>query len=350
MNEDTPSPNPATDGNAPGVDTVKVPVAADGVAAPATLPVTDSVPPAAPAAGPGPTGASGEGQPPADGAAAADTPEGDAGPEPGVEDATAGPDSAPAATDLAAAPSETASASSKTSASTEVAETQAAIDPLHVLTEASPEVLTIIIVMVLMGLGCVYVAIERTWALGNARRQSRALAEAAALAMADGGAEAALELARQPEFKDAYLGRLLVSALGEFTARRDRHGIEAAERALTRAALDEDPVLKKGFGILATTGATCPFVGLVGTIFGIIAAFGAMQGEGGANVMALVGPIAEALYATAIGIGVAILGVWLFNYFNHRVEQIKKDMNTSTLELLDWCEKQILPPVDNAAD
>jgi len=220
---------------------------------------------------------------------------------------------------------------------------------VEALSAASMPVKVIIGTMTLMGFGCVYVAVERTWALGKARGQSRALAEAAAGAMAEGGAEAALEVARKPEYKDAYLGRLLVSALTEFTARRDKHGIEAAERALTRAALDEDPILKKGFGILATTGATCPFVGLVGTIFGIIAAFGAMQGEGGANVMALVGPIAEALYATAIGIGVAILGVWLFNYFNHRVEQIKKDMNTSTLELLDWCEKQILPPIDNAA-
>ena len=53
--------------------------------------------------------------------------------------------------------------------------------------------------------------------------------------------------------------------------------------------------------------------------------------------------------ALGSGIGVAILGVWLFNYFNHRVEQIKKDMNTSILELLDWCEKQILPPLESAA-
>ena len=217
------------------------------------------------------------------------------------------------------------------------------------LTAASMPVQIIIGTMTVMAFGCVYVAVERTWTLGKARGQSRRLAESAAVAMADGGAPAALEIAKKPEFKDSYLGHLLVPALTEYTGRPDRHGIEAAERAIQRAALDEDPVLKKGFGILATTGATCPFVGLVGTVFGIIEAFGAMQGEGGANVMALVGPIAEALYATAIGIGVAILGVWLFNYFNHRVEQIKKDMNTSTLELLDWCEKQVLPPFENAA-
>lgn len=217
------------------------------------------------------------------------------------------------------------------------------------LAAASMPVKVIIGTMTVMAFGCVYVAVERTWALGKARGQSRRLAESVGGAMAEGGASAALEVAKKPEFKDSYLGHLLVPALTEFTSRPDKHGIEATERAIQRATLDEDPVLKKGFGILATTGATCPFVGLVGTVFGIIEAFGAMQGEGGANVMALVGPIAEALYATAIGIGVAILGVWLFNYFNHRVDQIKKDMNTSTLELLDWCEKQVLPPFENAA-
>jgi biopolymer transport protein ExbB/TolQ len=217
------------------------------------------------------------------------------------------------------------------------------------LMAASLSIQVIIGTMAGMGLASVYVAVERFWTLGKARNQSRQLAEAAAGAMAEGGAEAAIKIARKPEYKDSYLGHLLVAGLTEFAERPDRHGVEAAERALQRATLDEDASLRKGFGILATTGATCPFVGLVGTIVGIIGAFDAMQGEGGANVMAIVGPIAEALYATAIGIGVAILGVWLFNYFNHRVEQIKKDMNTSILELLDWCEKQTLPPVENAA-
>lgn len=214
---------------------------------------------------------------------------------------------------------------------------------VEALSAASFEVQAIIGLMTAMGFGCVYVAVERTWSLGKARSQSRALAQAAAGAMAEGGAEAAIAVAKKEEYKDAYLGHLLTAGLGEFQKRPDKYGIEAAERALQRAVMDEDTSLRKGFGILATTGATCPFVGLVGTIFGIIAAFGAMQGEGGANVMALVGPIAEALYATAIGIGVAIVGVWLFNYFNHRVELIKKDMNTSVLEMLDWCEKQAAP-------
>jgi biopolymer transport protein ExbB/biopolymer transport protein TolQ len=53
-------------------------------------------------------------------------------------------------------------------------------------------------------------------------------------------------------------------------------------------------------------------------------------------------PIAEALIATAIGIAVAIVGVWLFNFFTAKVEAITRDMNTSVLELIDWCEKQLI--------
>ncbi|MFO0002124.1 MAG: MotA/TolQ/ExbB proton channel family protein, partial [bacterium] len=91
--------------------------------------------------------------------------------------------------------------------------------------------------------------------------------------------------------------------------------MEAVERAIQKASIDEDASLRKGFGILATTGSTCPFVGLVGTIFGIIGAFQAMA-DGGGDLDKLLVPIAEALIATAIGIAVAIVGVWLFNWFN----------------------------------
>ena len=71
--------------------------------------------------------------------------------------------------------------------------------------------------------------------------------------------------------------------------------------------------------------------------------------DGGGDLDKLLVPIAEALVATAIGITVAIIGVWLFNYFNSRVEAITKDISTSALELVDWCEKQILSPVETAA-
>ena len=97
--------------------------------------------------------------------------------------------------------------------------------------------------------------------------------------------------------------------------------------------------------ILATTGSTAPFVGLVGTIFGIINAFQMMGEAGGGDLGAISAGIAEALITTALGIAVAIIGVWLFNYFNGKIDEITDDMSVSVQEFLDWCEKQVLPPV-----
>ena len=221
------------------------------------------------------------------------------------------------------------------------------LNPIELWHLASPAVKVVIVTMLIMGFGCVYVTIERLIALGKARSQSRALADAVGAALQT-DISAALKIAKGEEYKDAYLGRLLVAGLTEFDARPDKHGIAAAERALTRVTIDEEADLRKGFGILATTGATCPFVGLVGTIFGIIGAFQAMA-DGGGDLDKLLLPIAEALVATAVGITVAILGVWLFNYFNARVEAISKDMGNSALEFLDWAEKRILPPLETAA-
>lgn len=214
------------------------------------------------------------------------------------------------------------------------------IDLFEIWNQATGPVKVVILTMVLMGLGSIYVAIERTIALTKSKSQSRSLAQAIGVAFQKGDPGGALKIAQDETYKSAYLARILKAGLGEFVDRPDRHGIAAAERALQRANIDEDANLRRGFGVLATTGATCPFVGLVGTIFGIIGAFQAMA-DGG-DLDALLVPIAEALIATAIGIGVAIVGVWLFNWFNAQVGKITLDMNTSELELMDWFEKRLL--------
>ena len=206
----------------------------------------------------------------------------------------------------------------------------------------------VLAIMMLMAVWCLYVAIERTLALRKARKQSRALAEAVANPLMAGNAGEALDVCKKDEFSVSYLGHMLVGGLTEFSARPDKHGIEAAERSLERASIRESQSLRKGMNMLATTGATAPFVGLVGTIFGIINAFQMMGEAGGGDLAAISSGIAEALITTAIGISVAILGVWLFNYFNGKIDEITNDMSNSVLEFLDWCEKQLLPPAGGA--
>jgi biopolymer transport protein ExbB len=107
--------------------------------------------------------------------------------------------------------------------------------------------------------------------------------------------------------------------------------------------------LREGLGVLATTGSTTPFVGLVGTVLGIIRCFGAMNSEGGADLASLSGGIAEALYSTALGIVVAIVGIWIYNYFNSVLEDITKDLTTATQQLVNVLEKDVRRRGDAAA-
>ena len=200
----------------------------------------------------------------------------------------------------------------------------------------------VIVIMALMALACVYVTIERLIALGKARSQSRNLAAAITESMAKGNAAAALDVARAKIYKDAYLARLMEAGLAEFSAREDKHGIEAAFRGLERVSIIEGADLRRGLNILATVGSTAPFVGLVGTIFGIINAFEGMAESGSGGLGAVSAGIAEALVTTAIGISVAIIGVWMFNYFTARIDGITDDINVAIQEFIDWCEKQVL--------
>lgn len=218
--------------------------------------------------------------------------------------------------------------------------------PQYIWSHMGLPVRIIMLLIVLMALGCVFVAIERTWALRQARTQSRTLAELIGPLLAAGNPVGALKAAQELRFKRSYLGHMVIAALTEFTARADHYGIAAAERALERVSIAEGADLRRGMNILATTGSTAPFVGLVGTIFGIINAFAGMAEAGSGGISAVAGGIAEALVATAVGIAVALLGVWLFNFFTAVIEGITNDMVMSTQELLDWCHKQILPPAE----
>lgn len=207
----------------------------------------------------------------------------------------------------------------------------------------------VLIVMMLMLIGCIYVAFERAFTFIRARSQSRLLAENVSKSLAAGDINASLKTIMDPAYKFSYLGALLKAGLGELKVRMDEHGVEAAERALERTLVTESANLRKGMNILATTGSTTPFVGLVGTIFGIINAFGMMAAAGGGDLTAVSGGIAEALVSTAVGIVVAIIGVWMYNYFNSFIDDITKDMTTSSQELIDWAKKEVLRKSEAAA-
>ncbi len=116
--------------------------------------------------------------------------------------------------------------------------------------------------------------------------------------------------------------------------------VDAVNRQMERAKERETASLKRGLSFLATTGATAPFVGLLGTVVGIINAFQGLKGDGGGGLSSVAGGISEALVATAVGLLVAIPAVMLFNAFNGKVELYQIDMNDVASELIDFVLKE----------
>jgi biopolymer transport protein ExbB/biopolymer transport protein TolQ len=137
----------------------------------------------------------------------------------------------------------------------------------------------------------------------------------------------------------------VVAGLQEFRAHQlsseiSGEEIEASRRALERAEAIVHAELKRGISTLATVGSTAPFVGLLGTVLGIIHAFQGISTEKSTGLGAVAGGISEALVTTAIGLFVAIPAVMMFNYFTNRVEAFDVEMGNSSSELIDYFLKR----------
>ena len=117
--------------------------------------------------------------------------------------------------------------------------------------------------------------------------------------------------------------------------------INSAERAVEREMLMTIVDLKRGLGVLATTGATAPFVGLLGTTMGIVNSFTGMATSGAGGISAIAAGVAEALITTAIGIGVAIPAVWAFNYFQTKIDNLTAEMTYTSKEMIDYLIKGV---------
>lgn len=116
--------------------------------------------------------------------------------------------------------------------------------------------------------------------------------------------------------------------------------VDAVNRQMERTKERETANLKKGLALVATTGSTAPFVGLLGTVVGIINSFQGLSSDGGGGLSSVAGGISEALVATAVGLLVAIPAVMAFNYFNSRVEGFQIDMNDVASEVINYVLKE----------
>jgi len=116
--------------------------------------------------------------------------------------------------------------------------------------------------------------------------------------------------------------------------------VDMVRRAIQRATALTANDLKKGIPALATIGATAPFVGLLGTVVGVINAFAGIGSTGSAGLGAVSAGISEALIETALGLVVAIPAVWMYNYFTGHLEYFNVEMDNSSSELVDYFIKK----------
>src|SRR5262245_19928785 len=115
--------------------------------------------------------------------------------------------------------------------------------------------------------------------------------------------------------------------------------VASVQRIIDLNTLEQLAKFRRGLGVLATVGATAPFVGLLGTTMGVVKAFQGMGASGSSGVGAVAAGIAEALITTAFGLLVAIPAVWLYNYFINRIDYISMEMTYATKEFMDFLLK-----------
>jgi biopolymer transport protein ExbB/biopolymer transport protein TolQ len=201
----------------------------------------------------------------------------------------------------------------------------------------------VVLCLFIMSAWSIGVMIDRLIAYNAARKQSRAFAPAVAGALREGKLDEAIKIADR--FNKSHLAKVVVAGLQEFKAHQMNteipgEEIEASRRALERAEAIVHAELKRGVSSLATIGSTAPFVGLFGTVVGIMNAFKSISTSKSTGLGAVAGGISEALITTAVGLFVALPAVWMFNYFSNRIEAFDVEMGNSSSELIDYFLKR----------
>jgi len=160
-----------------------------------------------------------------------------------------------------------------------------------------------------------------------------------------------------PQHQNSYVAQVVSAGILEYDGMRQNGGDPVASMELVTSALRDSMSetliqLRRGLGFLATIGSTAPFIGLFGTVVGIINAFRGIAATGSGGMAAVSGGIAEALVATALGIFVAIPAVVAFNLFTGKIENFHVEMNRASSQLVNYLFKvrEVKMPVAKMAE
>jgi biopolymer transport protein ExbB/TolQ len=201
----------------------------------------------------------------------------------------------------------------------------------------------VVVVLLVMSLYSLGITGERLFTYRKGRKLSRGYIEALAPLV-----ESAARLREAVGLETRFLGGPVASVVGSgvkeyargLDTRRDANAFDLAEasnRTMERVKERELANLRRGLPVLATVASSAPFVGLFGTVGGIITAFQKLADptKGGGGIGTVSAGIAEALITTAVGLGVAIISVWFYNYFTAKLDDMTIDIDETASELVD---------------
>lgn len=200
---------------------------------------------------------------------------------------------------------------------------------------------SVALILMFLSVVAIYLFIERQIVFFRARSKSKAVAPKLADLLKKGQVQDALTLSSKKENKGSHLARVTAAGIKEFLEGQQANlsleeQINTAQRGCERASNIFSQELKRGLNTMATIATSSPFIGLFGTIFGIINAFRGMAVTGSGGIGAVSQGIAEALITTAVGIGVAIIALWCYNFLSTKIEVYGSEMANTSSEIVDF--------------
>ena len=221
------------------------------------------------------------------------------------------------------------------------------VDLVDMFSQMGAAAWAVAVILFVMSFWSVGVAIERIYTFNQATKQSKMYAPLVAKHLKEGRLKEAIALSAAKEYRYSHLAKVVLAGLQEYQFQHESGAnlsredlLDTVRRSIQRATALTSNDLKKGVSGLATIGATAPFVGLLGTVIGVINAFVGIASSGSGGIGAVSAGIAEALVETALGLFVAIPAVWFYNYLSGKLEFFNVEMDNSSSEMVDYFIKK----------
>ncbi len=204
----------------------------------------------------------------------------------------------------------------------------------------------VVITLIILSIWSLAVGVERFIYYSIVKKQSKELAPKLARLLKEEKVDEAITLSTRSKFRRSHLGKVVSAGLQEYQHQSElgvsiEARIEASQRAIERATVKVNKELKRGLNALATIASTSPFIGLFGTVFGIINAFHSMAITGAGGIGTVAAGIAEALVTTGTGIFVAVPAVWFYNFYLSQVDILTAEMANAGSEIIDYFSREM---------